>query len=139
MARALVTLIVAGGVKITPPATFDPESVGITPEELRALVASGYAEDGGDAMLTPAPEPAATPEPTPEPAPDPEAPAAQAGGEEGEPADPEERREAIQEAMELLEPGNTDHWTNAGKPDVYALADVLGWRPSASERDKAVA
>lgn len=46
-------------------------------------------------------------------------------------------RAAIVAAIGQLEPGNKDHWTQAGAPDVRALEAVLGGQISAKDRDQA--
>jgi hypothetical protein len=55
------------------------------------------------------------------------------------PASAEERVAAIVDAIALLEPGNETHFNKAGKPELGALAEILGWRPVAAERDAAFA
>lgn len=66
----------------------------------------------------------------------------QSGGGSDEPKDPVQRHAALLEFMATLEapedPKGSNFWTNAGKPDTYALADALGWSSvSAKERDAA--
>lgn len=56
----------------------------------------------------------------------------------GEPQDPEERREQLLEAIAaLVEGGNRDDFTAAGAPHTKALTGLLGWQPTAQERDEA--
>ncbi len=43
----------------------------------------------------------------------------------------------LSDAFDLLEEGNKAHWTKDGKPEVKALADILGRNVSAKERDEA--
>ena len=44
---------------------------------------------------------------------------------------------AIIEVAGQLDLANPGHVTDTGKPDVTALEGILGWRPSAPERDAA--
>lgn len=46
-------------------------------------------------------------------------------------------RDAIVGAIGKLDPENTDHWTQAGAPDVRALEAVLGGQITAKARDAA--
>ncbi|NOR69809.1 MAG: hypothetical protein GQ532_08985 [Methylomarinum sp.] len=41
------------------------------------------------------------------------------------------------DAIAQLEPGNEDHWTKDGKPEVKALSAILRRKVSAAERDNA--
>ena len=41
------------------------------------------------------------------------------------------------EAIEMLEDGNADHWTNNGLPEVAALKELTGGSVTAKERDEA--
>lgn len=138
---ALVTLITAaeGRKQSHPPGSV----VEIEPGEAEALIARRFA------MRVPAegafPSVAAIPAPAePEP---PAVPGGDASTEGAAPAGDEaagnqtdgDRIAAIVDAMALLDRGNPAHFTNTGKPELRALADVLGWRPTATERDEAVA
>ncbi len=50
----------------------------------------------------------------------------------------DDRRSAILAAIAGLEPGNPDHWTRSGKPEIRALAAASGLTDiTASERDAA--
>lgn len=53
-------------------------------------------------------------------------------------SDPDpDRAEAIRAAIATLEPGNEDHWTKGGKPEVRALEATTGLKNiSAAERDR---
>lgn len=51
-------------------------------------------------------------------------------------AEPETLEERILDAIDELDPDNKDHWTNDGKPDATALAEIVGERVSAKLRDQ---
>ncbi len=110
---ALVTLVDGEGSH--PPGS----TVEVEDGEAAVLVRRGFARP---APAEEAPLPAEEPAPAAEPA----------------PAELD-RVAAIVDAIALLEPGNPEHFTNAGKPEIAALAAILGWRPTAAERDEAFA
>ncbi|PTP90089.1 MULTISPECIES: HI1506-related protein [Vibrio] len=41
------------------------------------------------------------------------------------------------DAIQLLDPSNTEHFTTSGKPQVDALSELMGVKVSATERDQA--
>ncbi|GEM_PF-6363290 len=49
-----------------------------------------------------------------------------------------DRMSAIVDAIALLDPKNPEHFSKSGLPGLSALADILGYRPTAVERDEAV-
>lgn len=53
------------------------------------------------------------------------------------PTEKEERLNAILDAAEKLTEGEEKHWTKAKYPEVRALGEILGWTPSAAERNEA--
>ncbi len=54
--------------------------------------------------------------------------------------DPKPLTEAeIVEAIGRLNPDNKDHWTKGNKPELAALENILGQRPTSAERDTAFA
>lgn len=52
-------------------------------------------------------------------------------GPEGAPSD-----DQVVTAIRGLDPEDSDHWTNDGKPDVRAIADALDARVYAAQRDR---
>lgn len=144
-----------------PPKTVDhpPGSVLDLPDgEAKALIAGRYAQalKGGVAAvalrsstaLAPEEEPVPEDNPAPEddpgagaddpPADSPAAPAEPAGAPPAAPApesggDPDD---AIRDAFELLEADNAAHWTADGRPDVRALAAIVGRAVKAADRDR---
>jgi len=90
-------------------------------------------------------------DPPPDPDPDPDS------GEQDGPTDPEPEQQdeatdgdddgqddageadedPIEAAIRQLDPDNPMHWTQAGKPQVYALEEILGYQISAAQRDAA--
>ena len=44
----------------------------------------------------------------------------------------------LEDALAALEPGNPDHWTEAGKPDLNHLSDTLNRRVTRKEVDAAL-
>jgi hypothetical protein len=55
------------------------------------------------------------------------------------PKDKAKRIETIRVAMFKIDPENSGQVTEGGKPEVKALEIILGWAPTASERDEAFA
>lgn len=43
----------------------------------------------------------------------------------------------LADAIQLLDPSNTEHFTTSGKPQVDALSELMGVKVSATERDEA--
>ncbi len=57
---------------------------------------------------------------------------------EGGPSDPGARQAAIVAGIAQLTPGNEDHWTRGGKPEIAALKEITGLTNiTGAERDAA--
>ena len=92
-----------------------PEAPADAPPEIPAGGAAAPADDRGAAAQTGAP--------------DPDAPPAEAAGEKS-------REQLLEEATAGLTPGNPDHWTGDGKPDVRILKQTKGLEDlTAAQRD----
>lgn len=100
-----------------------------TAEDIASAVASEPEEWGAGNSGAPAPTPETlAPADGPEPAP-----------EVAEPEPEGDRIAEVADAIALLEPGNAEHFNKGGKPELSALAEILGYRPTAAERDAAFA